>query len=832
MADGQYRFQHGASPFFYSHQQQTQGQQHQLHQQQHPPHGRAAAVASLQQRTGSPVSSRSSYKFTDTPSPTRSPGARSPAAAAAQGGPFAAMFNAANHQQGQHVMMNGAGSTGHRFMHMNLAKQFQQQQHQGQHGGQTHHPGAAAAAAAQQHQDHHTGHAAAAGHGGHLGGAGHGHQHNLSGGATGHAFGGAGHGYGAPANAHAHPHMPNGTPGSIHSVLSKPPNEHWAHQLHYAENARTTLTLTHAHARSHPSTSRSMAAGANNGMSKEAGEKEERNRAGRDVAADVDGTSADEQVWKSLDFGTQNIKVIAPPLFNYTFLTKLYFNNNKLTVIPPAIGRLRNLRELDFSLNQIHELPPEIGMLTNLRELLMFDNNLETLPYELGSLYQLEMLGIEGNPLNEDLKSIIIENGTSELIKFLRDNAQGPEPPSERDWIVTDETQHLDEDKFSVFSYNTLCDKYCTQSQYGYTPAAALEWEHRRQVILDEVRARGGEIICLQEVDQDSFNEFFRPALAHNDYKGVFWPKSRARTMTEREAKQVDGCATFYKDSKYILLDKQLIDIARTAINRPDMKGEQDIFNRVMPRDDIAIVTFFENRVTGSRMIVVNTHIFWDPLYKDVKVVQTAILMEQVNKLAEKYAKWPACTDKKPWRFTNGDAKNEDGTDTEGNGKEEVVMRPSMEYSSGSSIPLVLCIDSNSLPGSGVYDLISSGTLSHAHPDLGERKYGAFTREGMTHPFALKSAYGAVGELSFTNYTPAFTGVIDYIWYSTNSLQVTGLLGEVDPEYLKRVPGFPNWHFPSDHLALMAEFVVKGRAKKVEADFGDGGRDRDRGGRS
>ena len=49
-----------------------------------------------------------------------------------------------------------------------------------------------------------------------------------------------------------------------------------------------------------------------------------------------------------------------------------------------------------------------------------------------------------------------------------------------------------------------------------------------------------------------------------------------------------------------------------------------------------------------------------------------------------------------------------------------------------------------------------------------------------------------------------------------------GALGEVDPEYLKRVPGFPNQHFPSDHLALMAKFKVEKQrsTQKVEADFG------------
>ncbi|KAK5018132.1 Glucose-repressible alcohol dehydrogenase transcriptional effector [Cryomyces antarcticus] len=100
--------------------------------------------------------------------------------------------------------------------------------------------------------------------------------------------------------------------------------------------------------------------------------------------------------------------------------------------------------------------------------------------------------------------------------------------------------------------------------------------------------------------------------------------------------------------------------------------------------------------------------------------------------------------------------------------------------------------------------------------------YGKITGKGTSHPFSLKSSYSNIGELPFTNYTPGFTGVIDYIWYSSNAFQATGLLGEVDPDYLKRVPGFPNYHFPSDHLALLAEFVLKSKKEKktVEADFG------------
>jgi len=276
--------------------------------------------------------------------------------------------------------------------------------------------------------------------------------------------------------------------------------------------------------------------------------------------------------------------------------------------------------------------------------------------------------------------------------------------------------------------------------------------------------------------------------------------------------------------SRYILLDKQLIDFANTAINRPDMKGEHDIFNRVMPRDDIAVVAFLENRASGSRLIVGNVHVFWNPAFTDVKLVQVAILMEGITKFANKWAKFPACTDKEMFRFANGDS--EDGKATPDKTQEPGL---SMEYSDGAQIPLLLCGDFNSLPDSGIYDLIVKGSISNEHKDLGSRKYGNFTRDGISHPFSLKSSYSSIGEMTFTNYTPGFQGVLDYIWYSTNTLQVVGLLGDIDKDYLKRVPGFPNYHFPSDHVALFAQYIVKSRKEKkvVEPDFGQG-RDRDR----
>lgn len=127
------------------------------------------------------------------------------------------------------------------------------------------------------------------------------------------------------------------------------------------------------------------------------------------------------QDWTSLDLGGQGLKAVSKALFDYTFLDKLYLNHNKLKRLPAAIGKLKLLQHLDISSNELTELPPELGMLTNLRQLLVFDNQLATLPFELGTLYQLEIMGIEGNPLQEDMKSLLMEQGTKALIVSLRD---------------------------------------------------------------------------------------------------------------------------------------------------------------------------------------------------------------------------------------------------------------------------------------------------------------------------------------------------------------------------------------------------------------------------
>lgn len=509
-----------------------------------------------------------------------------------------------------------------------------------------------------------------------------------------------------------------------------------------------------------------------------------------------------ENSWSSLDMGGVQIRHLPPTsgLFSFTFLINLYLNHNALTSIPPEIARLRHIELLDLSGNNLQTLPPEMGMLTKLKELYLFDNHIATIPPELGTLHQLQTLGIEGNPLEPSLKAIVQKEGTPALISFLRDSCPIPAPPpprSLRDLLAPGEHEALLEDPnvevFSVLCFNILCEMYATERLYGYTPSWALEWNYRRDLIMTELLKHQADFLCLQEVQTAQYEEYFVPKLGSAGYEGVYYPKSRYKTMNEADRRLVDGCAIFFNKSRYEsfgspvrysdghgryqLVEQHPLEFSTVAMQRPDFKKTDDMFNRVLIRSDIAVICLFENIETGARHVIANAHICWDPKYSDVKLVQVALLVDEVEKVANNFAKYPP-------------PPPSDGS----------LVKPPPMYSDGTKIPIIISGDYNSVPGSGVYEFLTNGMLPGDHPDFLSHSYGRYTGDGLRHRLGLKSAYAGIGELPLTNYTPSFHGAIDYIWYSTATLSVNAVLSEVDRGYLEKVVGFPDAHNPSEYV--------------------------------
>ncbi|KAI9274074.1 Endonuclease/exonuclease/phosphatase [Helicostylum pulchrum] len=566
---------------------------------------------------------------------------------------------------------------------------------------------------------------------------------------------------------------------------------HVTRQLTYAQNSRQSSS-PHHHARTAAAMARSTPVASTVTIT------DPNNPTSNKIFTRADTNSSEEseggQTWTTLDIGGMGLKQISSTLCSYTFLTVLYMNHNNLAQLTSDIAKLVNLKTLDCSGNKLSSLPAELGLLSNLRDLLLFDNNLTTLPSELGMLYQLEMLGLEGNPIQSDIKNTLMKEGTQAVIVSLRENAPVGMPPPHREWItVENDTSEDDQDKFTVLCYNILCEKYATSQVYGYTPSWALNWDYRKELIISEVLNYNADIVCLQEVAMKQYEEALGDAFKdRGDYDGVFFPKSRAKTMADKERRAVDGCAIFYKASKYDLIEHHLLEYNQKALQRPDFKASDDIYNRVMTKDNVAVMIVLENKETLARVLVVNSHIHWDPHDADVKLVQVGMLMDELDKFASKHLKPPTTSPHGP------------------------------TYASTTQLPTIICGDFNSLPDSGVYEFLSKSTIRQDHADFGNYMYGNYTTEGLSHKLSLKSTYSSVGELDITNYTPGFKGTLDYIWYTNNTLDVMSLLGGVNQEYLDKVVGFPNPHFPSDHIPIMAEVRLKSprREKNEEPNFG------------
>jgi CCR4-NOT transcription complex subunit 6 len=487
-----------------------------------------------------------------------------------------------------------------------------------------------------------------------------------------------------------------------------------------------------------------------------------------------------QQRWFALDCGGLGLKNLSKQVFLYDFLVRLHIPHNQIQRLPAEIGNLKQLQFMDISGNRLTILPPELGKCTELKELLLFDNQIRDLPGELGTLYRLELLGLEGNPLPDAIKMMLYAEGTRSVIDWLRDSYHPHLEMPMREWKRIEADDQMN-DAFLVMSYNILSDRYATSQMYGYTPTWALRWERRGQAILQEILSFGADIICLQEVEAGLFEDFFLTGLG-DAYAGKFWPKSRHKTMGDKEKKNVDGCATFYRKSVFSLVDDVVVEFNQIGMQRPDFIKTDAAFDRFLSKDNIAGIALFKHSC-GRTLAVANAHIHWDPEYADVKLIQVAMLTEQVEKLCQKWVMPPYGTPQH------------------------------------HPVPSLLCGDYNSEPDSGVYELLNRGTCSSDHPDLGRHSYGGFSSSGFVHQLNLKSVYGD-DEPLFTNFTPRFRGVLDYIWYTQTLLVCHSVLGGIeDEEYLARVVGFPNVHFPSDHISIVAALRFRNVVQKTAVHF-------------
>jgi len=334
--------------------------------------------------------------------------------------------------------------------------------------------------------------------------------------------------------------------------------------------------------------------------------------------------------------------------------------------------------------------------------------------------------------------------------------------------------------QFKVMNWNVLADLYATESVYPYCEKWALSWTWRKHLIMKELKAHAADIITLQEVQKDAFDDWFRPGLQEAGYEGVFQNKKRD-PIFHRGNYRAEGCATFYRTSRFRRIDKQVIDYDRLSHSELERhfswEDPSDKIYQRLSKGNIALALHLEDQHMkvadrqseqagpngGHTLVVVNTHILCDPRAADVKLWQTHLLVQHL-----KHMGW-------------------------------------------DQVPHLLAGDFNSTPESAVYQFLRNGRVTEKHEDLVHDPCGLLGRmmPHMTHDLQLATAYETCNgkEAPFTNYTEEFKGTLDYVWFSHQDLSVLAVTQVDDERDLKEETALPSSKRPSDHVSLVATFM-------------------------
>jgi CCR4-NOT transcription complex subunit 6 len=334
--------------------------------------------------------------------------------------------------------------------------------------------------------------------------------------------------------------------------------------------------------------------------------------------------------------------------------------------------------------------------------------------------------------------------------------------------------------RFRVISYNILAEIYATKQAYPYCDSWSLAWPYRRGIIIQELMDSMSDVICLQEVQADSYENDLMPALSSMGYDGLFKQKTRE---SMGQYGKVDGCATFWKRSKFLLVENYSIEFNECVVRAATQMGLEDPdrhrFISRMSKDNIAQVLVFEvlprnsrSRMSSNHICVVNTHLYSNHMRPEIKLWQTYTLLREI---------------------------------------EDFVLN--------QELALVICGDFNSEPESAVYDYISSGSCNEDYNSLVDEVCKSLGHiDHFMHNIDLSSAMGSSFgmEPHFTNYTKLFKGTLDYIWFTPGRLKVlavTDLPSEDD--IAEHGEALPSVSYPSDHLMLCCDVALLSAGSSV-----------------
>ncbi|XP_057478091.1 LOW QUALITY PROTEIN: carbon catabolite repressor protein 4 homolog 6 [Actinidia eriantha] len=223
-------------------------------------------------------------------------------------------------------------------------------------------------------------------------------------------------------------------------------------------------------------------------------------------------------------------------------------------------------------------------------------------------------------------------------------NPRPQKPLDYRNWEFAKQGPPPHCGQFKVLSYNILADYLAFDHQsklYFHIPQHMLKWEWRKRSIIFELGLWSADILCFQEVDK--FQDL-EEVLKLQGYSGIW----KMRTGVP-----VDGCAMFWRVSRFKLLHEECIEFNKLGLR--DNVAQICVLELLHQNDD-KDTSALPLSLTGSNKVVIcNIHVLYNPKRGEIKLGQIRVLLDKAHAVSKLWDDAPVvlcgdfnCTPKSP----------------------------------------------------------------------------------------------------------------------------------------------------------------------------------------
>lgn len=210
----------------------------------------------------------------------------------------------------------------------------------------------------------------------------------------------------------------------------------------------------------------------------------------------------------------------------------------------------------------------------------------------------------------------------------------------------------------TMISFNVLSQQHLDSHKYLYEGVNPkyLDWSYRERLLSEKfynfITGDNVSIFCLQEVDKDKLESFYRPFFKSWGYEIIYLQRpdlnlTKPHHLKPQIKKFPDGCAIVYDTAKYKNIESDFIYYNSKDANislsgrwsNPGSSGVHGTGSIDLNHSQVGLLTKFKSLENNKEFIIGTTHLAFNPNLGDVKLAQLCMLLHHIQKFVLNFKK-------------------------------------------------------------------------------------------------------------------------------------------------------------------------------------------------